>query len=131
MRLGICMTSYPEVMSRDSRVIFEKSSEFRFETKRVGIRIWARPVQLFAAGCARVCWVSELRADAGRSQHIKNCVSLSSCLKPKSQEGNKSFIPKPRESSVFRDSYACERFTYQYICIFVYYGYISNSKKEL
>ena len=44
---------------------------------------------------------------------ILKIVSLSSCWKPKSQEGNKSFVPEPRESSVFRDSYACERSTYQ------------------
>ena len=77
-------------------------------TKRVGIRIWARPVQLFAAGCTRVCWVSGLRADAGRTVSIVKIVcvslslSLSSCRKPKSQEGNNSFVPEPRESSVFR-----------------------------
>ena len=28
------------------------------------------------------------------SQHSKNCVSLPSCWKPKSQEGNKSFVPE-------------------------------------
>ena len=28
------------------------------------------------------------------SQHSKNCVSLSLCWKPKSQEGNKSFVPE-------------------------------------
>ena len=45
------------------------------------------------------------------SQYSRNCVSLSSCRKPKSQEGHKSFVSEPRESSVFhvsRDS----------ICIF-------------
>ena len=33
------------------------------------------------------------------SQHSKNCVclSLSSCRKPKSQEGNKSFVPELKE----------------------------------
>ena len=40
--------------------------------------------------------------------------------KPKSQEGNKSFVPEQRKSSVFhvfRDSYAYvyERFTHPYI----------------
>ena len=60
----------------------------------------------------RVCWVR------WNGQHSKNCVSLSSCRKPKSQEGKKSFLPEQRESSsVSRDSYACERFTYPYICI--------------
>ena len=44
------------------------------------------------------------------SQHSRNCVSLSSC-----REGNKGFVPEQRESSVFRDSYACECFIYPYI----------------
>ena len=35
------------------------------------------------------------------SQHSKNCVSLSSCRKTKSQEVNKCFVPEQRESSVF------------------------------
>ena len=34
------------------------------------------------------CWVR------WNSQHSRNCVSLSSCWKPKSQEGNKSFVPE-------------------------------------
>ena len=39
------------------------------------------------------------------------CVSLSSCWKPKSQEGNKCFVPELKNVvSVFRDSYAYERF---------------------
>ena len=90
--------------------ILKKSSELWFGPRRV---------QLFAAGCACVGWVSELRADAGRTVSIVKIVSLSlsSCWKPKSQEGNKSFVPEPRESSVFRDSYACERLTHPYICI--------------
>ena len=50
-------------------------------TKRVGIRIWARPVQLFAARCGRVCWVGELRADAGRTDSIVKIVSLSLSLR--------------------------------------------------
>ena len=36
------------------------------------------------------------------SHHSKNCVSLSSCWKPESQEGNKSFEPELSRSSVFR-----------------------------
>ena len=63
------------------------------------------------------------------SEHSKNCVSFS-CRKPKSQEGNKSFVPEPRVVSVscFFDSYAYEHFmhvnvfTYRYIlhiCILV------------
>ena len=55
-------------------------------------------------------------------------LSLSSCRKPKSQEGNKSFVPEPRESSVFwvfRDSYAYEHF--MHVNIFPYHGYITIS----
>ena len=36
------------------------------------------------------------------SQQSKNCVSLSERWKPKSQGGNKSFVPEQRKSSVFR-----------------------------
>ena len=58
----------------------------------------------------------------------KLCLSLSSCRKPKSQEGNKSFVPEQRESSsVSRDSYACERFIYLYICIVVSWLYNRHS----
>ena len=38
--------------------------------------------------CAARCWVR------WNSQQSRNCVSLSSCRKPKSQEGNKSFVPE-------------------------------------
>ena len=47
---------------------FEKSSELRSEPWRV---------QLFAMGCARVGWVSKLRADAGRTVSIAKIVCLS------------------------------------------------------
>ena len=102
--------------------------------KRVGIRIWARPVQLFTTGCARVCWVSELRADAGRTVSIVKivCVSLSPRVeKPKLKEGNKSFGPEPRESSVFRDSYACFTF-YVSVCLthpYIRIKYISHIRR--
>ena len=46
-------------------------------TKQVGIQIWVRLVQLFAVGCVRICWVSELRADAGQTVSIVKIVSLS------------------------------------------------------
>ena len=62
-----------------------------------------------ATGYAARCWVR------WNGQHSKNRASLSSCRKPKSQEGNKSFVPEPRESSVFRDSHAYKYFTYMYI----------------
>ena len=62
-----------------------------FEKKAVGLDLrldeesWdsnlAWPVQLFAAGCARVCWISELRAYAGRTVRIVKIVSLSPRVK--------------------------------------------------
>ena len=63
------------------------------------------------------------------SQHSKNCTSLSlcSCWKLKSQEGNKSFVPEiPRVVSVSSVSwflckwtfYRSVYFTHQYTCIF-------------
>ena len=56
-------------------------------------------------GVARLVGSTRCAARGGvrwNSQHSKHCVSLSSCRKPKSQEGNKSFVPEPREPSVFR-----------------------------
>ena len=78
MWLGMWMTSCPEAMSRDSWVFWKKQLVEIWEwMKWVGIRIWARPVWLFAAGCTRVCWFSVLRADAGRTVSIVKIVSLS------------------------------------------------------
>ena len=116
MGLGMWMTSCPEAMGWDSWVFWKNSSLLRFGPRRV---------QLFAAGCEGVGCVSELRADAGRTVSIVKIVSLSPmCRKPKRQEGNKSFVPEPRESSVFRvffgflcvwTFYACEQCTDMYI----------------
>ena len=50
----------------------------RFEAGRSELRFEHRRVHLFAAGCARVGWVSELTADAGRTVSIVKIVSLSS-----------------------------------------------------
>ena len=78
MGLGKWMTSCPEAMGWDSWVFWKKQLVDIWDwTKRVGIRIWARLVQLIAAGCAHVCWVSELRADARRTVSIVKIVSLS------------------------------------------------------
>ena len=83
---------------------FEKSSELRFEPRRDQLGLGGS-----AARC-RVRW---------NSQHSKNCVSFSSCWKPKSQEGNKSFVPElPRVvsvSNVFRIPMHVNVFTYPYI----------------
>ena len=54
----------------------------------------------------------------------KNCVPLSSCRKPKLKEGNKSFVPEPRETpqcfECFSDFYAYENsMNVLYIRIFV------------
>ena len=46
------------------------------------------------------------------SQHSKNCVSLSSCRKPKSQDGNKRFVPEQqRVVSVSVFPHACVHVT--------------------
>ena len=78
-----------DVMSWSDRlgilVIFEKKQ--LVETKRVDI--WA--------GWGQSSWGYGMhRALLGemKSQHSKNCNSLSSCKQPKSQEGNKSFEPE-------------------------------------
>ena len=61
-------------------VILNKSSELRFELRRSELifRTWARPVQFVDCGIrTRVVWVSELRADDGRTVSIeKLCLSL-------------------------------------------------------
>ena len=121
MWLGKWMTSCPEAMGWDCWVFWKKQLvEIWDWTKRVGIRIWARPVQLFTAGCAHVCWVSELWADAGRTVSIVKFVSLSprvENLKVKkvikvsylNQESRQCFgIPMP-----------INVLTYPYICIVV------------
>ena len=73
------MTSCPEAMSWDSWVFWKKQFvEIWDKTKWVGIRIWARPVQLICCGMrARLLglWVESWRWT--NSQHSKNCVSLS------------------------------------------------------
>ena len=60
-------------------------------------------------------WVESWRWT--NSQHSKNCASLSSCWKPKSQEGNKSFVPKPRDRQCFECFFGIPYvyFTYSYL----------------
>ena len=72
--------------------------------------------------CVHVGWVSELRADAGRTVSIVKIVcTLSSCWKPKSQEGNKSFNTWTKRvvsvSCVFRIPMHVNVLTHPYICI--------------
>ena len=90
-------------------VILNESSELRFEVRRsyLCFRTWARPVQCGLRG-ARTCSLGQwVKADDGRTVSIeKLCLSLSlspRVEKSKLKEGNKSFVPEPRESSVFRD----------------------------
>ena len=81
------------------------------------VEIWtrARPVQLWSTGCAArllgqwvgiLIWAESSARELtdGRcrnSQHSKNCVSLSSCLKTKSKKVNKRFVIElPRVVSV-------------------------------
>ena len=54
------------------------------------------------------------------SPHSKKCVSLSSCRKPKSQEGNKSFVPESRKSSVFRVFFRFRIFRIFYASVYLY-----------
>ena len=101
-------------------VNLNKSSELRFGLRRSELIFLdlgeANPVCELCGARAR--WFSQW-VDSWRwtnSQHRKILslslsLSLSSCRKPKLKEGNKSFVPEPRESSVFRvfsDYYAYE-----------------------
>ena len=109
MRLGMWMTSCPEAMGWGFRVIFEKKQSFEIWswTKVVDFRIWMMPGQLGQRDAPRVV------GPDGTVSIVKYCVSLSLCWKPKSQEGNKSFVPELKK--VVSVSYAYERFTYLYI----------------
>ena len=78
----------------------EEWVEIRGWTKRVDFWTWARPVQLWTTGCPRVVGSDGIVS-------LVEIVFLSPPVeKPKSQEGNKSFVPElPRVvsvSSVFR-----------------------------
>ena len=103
----------------------------------VEIRCWARPVEIWSwtrrvhlglRDAPRVRWVW------WNGQSSKNCVSLSSCRKPKSQESNKSFVPELlRVISVsgflcMWPFYRSVYFTLLYICIFhvFAFGYITD-----
>ena len=93
------MTSFPEAMGWGFWVIFLKKAvswdlkldELSWDSD-MGDASWflslgeARPV-----GSTRCTVRGVVRWN---SQHSKNCVSLSSCWKSKSQEDNKSFVPE-------------------------------------
>ena len=60
------------------------------------------------------------------SQYSKNCVSLSSCWKPKSQEGNKSFVPELKKV-VSVSGFRCIRTFHESVyCTYSYLGPISD-----
>ena len=114
---GMWMTSCPEAMGWDFGDFWKKQLvEIYHWIKRIDFWAWARPVQFGTTECAMRYWVR------WNSQHSKNCMSLSLSLSPRVEKTkskkkvNKRFVPEQRESSVFRDSYACEHFTYLYIC---------------
>ena len=125
MWLGMWMMSCPEAMGWDSWVFWKKQLvEIWTYTGRVGIRIWVRPVQLFAAGCARVFWVSELRADAGQTVSIVKIVSLS----PRVENLKvKKVIKFSYLNQGSRQCFECFSNSYA-LCIFhifVYYGHVT------
>ena len=99
-------------------VIFEKKRWVEIPTwaKGVDFRASARPGQL---GLRDVLHV----VGSDGTVSIVEIVSLS-LLVSKNLKVKKviSFVPEPRDSWVFRDSYACKRFTYPYIlCIGIFY----------
>ena len=71
------------------------AEDFGWFKKKQFVKIWSwtKRVDFLDLGAASPvgstrCWVR------WNSQHSQNCVSLSSCWKHKSQEGNKSFVPE-------------------------------------
>ena len=93
-------------------VIFEKSSQLRSDAGRSELGFGPGRGQS-SCGLRNAPRVSGVRWNG---QHSKNCVSLSPRVeKTKLKKSiNVSYLNK-RKSSVFRDSYAYEHFTYLYI----------------
>ena len=127
-------------------VILNKSSELRFGLRRSELifRTWARPVQ-FVDCRVRTRWLGQW-VDSWRwtNSQLRKIVSLSPRVgKPKLKEGNKSFVPEPRESSVFRVFFGFlyvwrfyehyERLTHPYICIWIFWPYatINTACKQI
>ena len=116
MQLGMWMTSCPEAMGWGFWVIFEKKQlvEIWSWTKRVDFLDLGEASPVGSTRCVVRCW------DRWNSQHSKNYVSLSSCWKPKSQEGNRSFVPElPRVVSVSSVLRIPMHTNILYICIVV------------
>ena len=99
------MTSCPAAMGWDSQWFWKKAVSWDLDLGEASwfFRTWQGQGSLWTVGCMRVGWVSELRADDGRTVSIEKIVSLSPRVeKPKLKKGDKSFVPEPRELSVFR-----------------------------
>ena len=91
MRLGMWITSCPEAMGRGFWVIFFFLKAVSWDSD-LGEASWFSSFgEAKSVGCTRCAARGGVRRN---SQHSKNCVSLSSCWKPKSQEGNESFVPE-------------------------------------
>ena len=74
---------------------WKKSTYLRFDARRSELRFGPGRVQLGLRDAPHVV------GSDGTVNIVKLCVSLSSCWKPKSQKGNKSFVPElPRVISV-------------------------------
>ena len=102
-----------------------------FEKKQfVDIRSWTKRVDFWAGRGQSSCVLRDAPNVVGLdgTVSIVKIVPLSPCVKKtKSQKCNKSFVPEPRELSVFWDSYAYECFTYMYILhirLFAYFTYL-------
>ena len=123
MRLGMGMTSCPEAMGLGFWVILKKSSELRSKPRGGEL--------ILKSGRGQSSCV--LR-DAPRVVGSDGTVSIVKivCVSPRVENLKVKKVIKVsylnyRESSVFRDSYAYERFTYPYILrirISVYFVYL-------
>ena len=134
------MTSCPEALDWDSCDFEKKNCKLRFGLRRSELifKISARPVQIVDRGVRARALVGSVSWELTMDEQsaLKNCVSLSSCRKSKLKEGNKSFVPEPRESSVFRVFRIPMRmnilWTYVHFT-YTYHGYVirSNNWKYL
>ena len=95
-------------------VILNKSNELRFELGRSELIFgpgWSKS-NYSLGGAPRV-------VGSHGTVSIVKIESLCSCWKPKSQEGNKSFVPEPRESSVFRVFFG-------FLCVWRFYEHYEH-----
>ena len=106
---GTLMTSCPEAMGWGFRIRKKTVSWDSMLEEGSRFLIWARPDQGFTK-CA-ACWLSQWVQcrRCTNSQHSKKlCLSLLMSENVKLKKVNKSFVPEPRKSSLFRvfsDSY--------------------------